>query len=148
MQDSCHRLVFKDTCYPRFSNTHAFSKASSLCFPKISLNGFTHQHPPKEERKMFGLEHTCAPFAFGNLIWKEQICALTEFTDKPLRLTELQGQQKSWFTFNLRKNYLGMSAGIFLTLAAARTLRALASPYLATIHMGGGAFQNIFKKGQ
>lgn len=43
---------------------------------------------------MFGLEHTCASFAFGNLIWKEQISALTEFTDKPLRLTELQGQQK------------------------------------------------------
>lgn len=42
---------------------------------------------------MFGLEHTCAPFAFGNLIWKEQICALTEFTDKPLRLTELQNRR-------------------------------------------------------
>lgn len=41
-----------------------------------------------------------------------------------------------------------MSAGIFLTLAATRTLRALAFPYLTAIHMGGRALQNIFKKGQ
>lgn len=46
MQDSCHSLVFKDTCYPWFSNTHAFSEASSQFFPWISLNSFTHQHPP------------------------------------------------------------------------------------------------------
>jgi len=54
----------------------------------VSLISFTHQHPPKEERNVQS-EHTCAPLAFGNLIRKEQICALTELTDKPLRLTEL-----------------------------------------------------------
>lgn len=98
-------MVFKHTC--RFSNIHVFSEASSQCFPEVSLNSFTHQHPPREERKMVDLEHTCAPFAFGDLIWKEQICALTEFTDKALCLTKLQGQQKSWFTFNLRKKLFG-----------------------------------------
>lgn len=51
MQDSYHRLVFKDICYPWFSNTHAFSEASSQCFPKISLNSFTHQHPPQGRKK-------------------------------------------------------------------------------------------------
>lgn len=69
---------------------------------------------------MFGLEHTCTSFAFGNLMWKEQICALTEFTDKSLRLTELQGQQKSWFIFNLRKKIFGN----VLMLETASTPRA------------------------
>lgn len=100
MQDSYHRLVFKDICYPWFSNTHAGFQIHTLSVKQV-LNVFLKQvwivlHTnilPEEERKMFGLEHTCAPFAFGNLIWKEQICALTEFTDKPLRLTELQNRR-------------------------------------------------------
>lgn len=46
---------------------------------------------------MFALERTCAPFAFGNLKCEEQICTLTEFTDKSLCLTELQEWKESWF---------------------------------------------------
>lgn len=42
-------VVFKYTC--RFSNAHAFSEASSQCFPKISLNSFTHQYPPQGRKK-------------------------------------------------------------------------------------------------
>lgn len=53
----------------------------------------------EEGGKVFALEHTCAPLAFGNLICKEQICALTEFTDESLCLTELQEWEESWFTF-------------------------------------------------
>jgi len=89
VQDSHHRLVLKYICYAQFSNTHA----SSQSFPTITVGTALHE----EGGKVFALERTCAPFAFGNLKCEEQICTLTEFTDKSLCLTELQEWKESWF---------------------------------------------------